>query len=57
LKHIKDKYGGIDILVPNAANSTHFGRFIDTKEVDMDKMFDVNFKSVFLLIKEAIPLM
>jgi len=44
-------------LVPNAAVSTHFGSFIETTEVQMDKMYDVNFKSAFFLIKEALPLL
>ncbi len=37
--------------------STHFGNFLDTSDKDMDKMFDVNYKGVFLLIKEALPFM
>jgi len=52
---IAKKYGGIDVLVPNAAVSTHFGTFMDTSEAAMDKMWEVNVKGVFLLCKEALP--
>lgn len=41
--------------MPNAAVSTHFGSFLDTDEKQMDKMFEVNVKGVFTLIKEAFP--
>jgi dehydrogenase/reductase SDR family member 4 len=57
LNFAKEKFGGIDILIPNAAVSTHFGTFLDTPETAMDKMFEINFKGVFLLIKEALPFM
>ena len=44
-------------MVPNAAVSTHVGNFIDTPSDAMDKMYDVNYKSVHILIREFIPLM
>lgn len=31
--------------------------FLDTEEKELDKMYDVNFKSVFFLIQEALPFM
>ena len=54
---IKDRYGGkLDVLVPNAACSTHFGSQMEISERAYDKMFDLNVKSTFFLIKECIEL-
>ena len=49
------KYGQIDYLVPNAAVSTHMGTFIDANDVQIQKMLDINYKSTFFLIQEALP--
>ena len=57
LDFIKEKYGRIDVLVPNAAVSTFFGDQFDIPEKAMDKMYEINIKSTFFLIKEALPLM
>ena len=57
LDHVAKNYGRIDVLVPNVAVSTFFGNFLDMNEQAMDKMYDINIKSTFLLIKEAYPLM
>ena len=54
---IKQKYGRIDVLVPNAAVSTFFGDQFDIEEKSMDKMYEINIKSTFFLMKEALPLM
>ena len=53
LKKIGDKYGRIDVLVPNQACSTHFGDQLNISESQYDKLWDLNVKSVFFLIKEA----
>lgn len=50
-----EKYGKIDYLVPNAAVSTQMGQFIDAKDEQIQKMLDINYKSTFFLIQEAIP--
>lgn len=50
-----EKYGGIDILVNNAAVSTNFGLTMETTEESYDKMMDINVKSPFFLLKEALP--
>ncbi|KAK2559702.1 Dehydrogenase/reductase SDR family member 4 [Acropora cervicornis] len=55
-------FGGIDILVSNAAANPVFGpilqvKIIGTPEEGWDKIFDVNVKSAFLLAKDIIPLM
>lgn len=51
------KYGGLDILVSNAAVNPHMGNMMDCSEEIFSKIFDVNVKSSFLLCKEAVPLM
>ncbi|EGR28600.1 hypothetical protein IMG5_172120 [Ichthyophthirius multifiliis] len=51
------QFGGIDILIPNAAVSLYMGTFTDTPEKAMDKMYEVNYKGVLFLIKEALPYM
>ncbi|XP_005111190.1 dehydrogenase/reductase SDR family member 4 isoform X1 [Aplysia californica] len=49
------KFGGIDVLVSNAASSTYFGPTLNTPEDSYDKMFDLNVKSSFMLCKEVVP--
>lgn len=49
------KYGGIDIVVSNAASNPAFGQIFDIDEGSWDKIFDTNVKSAFFLIKEALP--
>ena len=53
LKKIEAKHGRIDVLVANQACSTHFGTQLDITESAYDKMWDLNVKSIFFLIKEA----
>jgi dehydrogenase/reductase SDR family protein 4 len=43
--------------VPNAAVSTHVGMTLEMTALQFDKMFDVNVRGPFLLIKEALPLL
>ncbi|XP_026476487.1 dehydrogenase/reductase SDR family member 4-like [Ctenocephalides felis] len=49
------KYGGIDILVSNAAVNPTVGHVLQCDEQSWDKIFDVNVKSSFLLAKEVLP--
>ncbi|XP_031564743.1 dehydrogenase/reductase SDR family member 4-like [Actinia tenebrosa] len=48
-------FGGIDILVSNAAANPVFGSILQTSEEAWDKIFEVNVKSSFLLAKEMVP--
>lgn len=55
LKLTKEEFGGIDILVSNAAVNPYFGPVLDTPEEAWDKIFDINVKSTFFLAKETVP--
>ncbi|GFN92381.1 dehydrogenase/reductase sdr family member [Plakobranchus ocellatus] len=55
LEETSAKFGGVDILVSNAAASTFFGPTLNTPEEAYDKMFDTNVKSSFMLCKEVVP--
>ena len=50
-----EKFGGIDILVNNAAAMTDYGAILDISEENYSEMMDINVKSAFFLIKEALP--
>lgn len=51
------KFGGIDILVSNAAVNPAQSAVFKTSEEVWDKIFEVNVKSAFLLAQEAKPYM
>ncbi|XP_051836462.1 dehydrogenase/reductase SDR family member 4-like isoform X2 [Antechinus flavipes] len=50
-----ERYGGIDILVSNAAVNPFFGRLVDVSEEIWDKILDVNLKSTALLMNIVVP--
>ncbi|XP_052232957.1 dehydrogenase/reductase SDR family member 4-like isoform X1 [Dreissena polymorpha] len=52
-----EEFGGIDFLVSNAAVNPIFGPILDSTEEAWDKIFDVNVKSTFFLVKEVVPYM
>lgn len=47
----------MDILVSNAAVNPSVGSVLDTPEEVWDKIFDVNVKCTYLLMKESLPLL
>lgn len=51
-----NKFGTVDAVVLNAGIS-HFGMLCDESEDEYNRIFDVNFKSVFLGCKEASKIM
>lgn len=53
----RDTFGGVDILVNNAATSPHFGPVLEAEESHWDKTFEVNVKGYFHAIKACVPLM
>ncbi|XP_058971646.2 dehydrogenase/reductase SDR family member 4 [Pocillopora verrucosa] len=57
IKETLDTFGGIDILVSNAAANPTFGPILETPEESWEKIFDINVKSAFLLAKDVVPFM
>jgi len=51
-----DTYGGLDILVSNAAANPYFGPIINCSEDQWDKIFEINVKTAFLLFRDCVPL-
>ena len=51
VKQTIEKYGGVDILVNNAATNPHFGPLITAGDREWDKTFDINVKGYFRMIK------
>ena len=60
-KHLFDKtvevYGGIDILVNNAAANPYYGPTVDCPDNAYDKIMDINVKAPFQLSKMVYPVM
>lgn len=52
-----DAYGRVDILVNNAATNPHFGPLLSAEASHWDKIFEVNVKGYFFMIKAAVPAM
>jgi len=52
-----ETYGGLDILISNAAVNPFFGNILDCPEDAWDKIFDINVKTAFLLFRDCVPLM
>jgi NAD(P)-dependent dehydrogenase (short-subunit alcohol dehydrogenase family) len=49
------EWGGIDILVNNAATNPHFGPMLTAEESHWDKTLDVNVKGYVRFIKACVP--
>ena len=52
-----EAYGGVDILVNNAATNPHFGPVLTAVESHWDKTFDVNVKGYLRMVKACVPSM
>ncbi len=52
-----EKFGGVDILVNNAATNPHFGPILTSEESHWDKILDVNVKGYFRMVKACVPSM
>lgn len=48
-------FGGIDILVNNAATNPHFGPVLTSEESHWDKILDVNVKGYFRMVQACAP--
>ncbi|XP_076247145.1 dehydrogenase/reductase 4 [Calliopsis andreniformis] len=53
----EEEFGGLDILVSNAAANPTATTMFETSEEAWDKIFDINVKSTFLLMQESLPLL
>ena len=51
------RWGGIDIVVNNAATNPHFGHILTAQESQWDKILDVNVKGYFRVVKACVPVM
>lgn len=54
---ITEAYGGVDIVVNNAATNPHFGPTITAEDSHWDKILDVNVKGYFRVAKACLPSM
>jgi len=52
-----ERFGGVDILVNNAATNPHFGPILTSEESQWDKILDVNLKGYFRMIKACVDSM
>lgn len=50
-----ETFGGIDILVSNAAANPHMGSVLECGEEAWDKIFDINVKSALMLTQLCVP--
>ncbi len=50
-----EAYGGVDILVNNAATNPHFGPLLTAEESHWDKILDVNVKGYFRMVQACVP--
>ncbi len=48
---VSERYGGVDIVVNNAATNPHFGPLLTAEETHWDKILDVNVKGYFRVAK------
>ncbi len=49
------EFGGVDILVNNAATNPHFGPLLSADESHWDKTYDINVKGYVRLIQASVP--
>jgi NAD(P)-dependent dehydrogenase (short-subunit alcohol dehydrogenase family) len=49
-----ERFGGVDVLVNNAATNPYFGPLLDTPEAAWDKTFEVNLKGSFTAARAVI---
>lgn len=55
IEQTKATFGGIDILISNAAVNPVFGPVLNCPEDAWDKIFEINVKAAFLLAKAVVP--
>ena len=57
VRHVQEKFGGVDIIVNNAATNPSFGPVVETDTRTFDKIMDVNVKGPMELAKLCYPSM
>lgn len=55
LQETVDRFGGLQIVVNNAATTHRRGPILDVDEAEFDRVFSVNVKSLFLSAKAMVP--
>ena len=53
----RELFGGVDILINNAATNPHFGPLLEAEESHWDKTFEVNVKGYVHAIRACVPFM
>lgn len=51
LATVNESFGGVDVLINNAATNPHFGPVLTAEESQWDKTFDVNVKGYWRMVK------
>ncbi|HPA72299.1 MAG TPA: SDR family oxidoreductase [Spirochaetota bacterium] len=54
---VKERFGGVDILVNNAATNFYFGDVLNATEAAWDKTMEVNLKGYFFMSQHAAKMM
>lgn len=57
IERAREVFGGLDVLVNNAATNPHFGPLLDAQESQWDKTFEVNVKGYVHTARAAVPVM
>ncbi|MCC4603993.1 SDR family oxidoreductase [Xanthomonas campestris pv. badrii] len=57
IEQVRDVFGGLDILVNNAAYQAYYQRFEDITMDEWRKTFDTNIHAAFHLVRLSVPLM
>ena len=57
VERVVEAFGGVDILVNNAATNPHYGPILSAEESHWDKTLDVNVKGYFRMAKACAPWM
>jgi NAD(P)-dependent dehydrogenase (short-subunit alcohol dehydrogenase family) len=56
-RQAQEAFGGVDVLVNNAATNPHFGPLLTAEESHWDKTFEVNVKGYVYAARACVPLM
>ncbi|KAA3658570.1 MAG: SDR family NAD(P)-dependent oxidoreductase [Chloroflexi bacterium] len=57
MEKVTNAFGGVDIVVNNAATNPHFGPMLTASESQWDKILSVNVKGYFRVVKMCVPSM